>query len=142
MYPNMDIQATKLELIRLISNTRSELLLDRLRHLLVGKPQMQGAEDASVLSEDETALLLKINEGLPASVQKRYHQLMQHSLDRNLGEEAHDELMRLIPQVEAYQAERLSHMIQLAALWNCSVDDLMERLQITPPPLMEPKCDE
>lgn len=133
----MDIQATKLELIKLISNTQSELLLDRLSHLL-SEESGSAYAGGSVLSASETQLLWKINAGLPEALQSRYHELLQKGVNHTLSEQEQEEWLQLIPQIETHQAERLSYMVQLAALWNCSVPELMEKLQIEIPPLLLP----
>lgn len=131
----MSIQRTKLELIKMIMNIQSEELLERLKLFL---QQTGGPTDkeAPVLTEAESRLLLKINEDLPEEVQIRYHELTTKSVEETLTEEEHQELLGLIPQVEAKSAERLKYLIELAALWKVSVDEVMDRLGITPPPVI------
>jgi len=71
--------------------------------------------------EQAAQLLLKINEGLPEETQARYNSLLKNSVQSTLSEEGRTELLQLIPKVEKQYTERLSYLIQLASLWNCSV---------------------
>lgn len=131
----MSIQATKLELIKIITDIQSEELLERLKLFLQETGEPTGKK-APVLTEAESRLLLKINEGLLEEVQLRYHELTTKSVEETLTEEEHQELLGLIPQVEAKSAERLKYLIELATLWKVSVDEVMARLGITPPPVI------
>ena len=87
-------------------------------------------------SEEVSALILKINEGLPENVQLRYNELIQRSVEGNLSKAEHLELTELIPKIEAKNVERLSYLVELAALWKCSIDEVMERLHIQTPPII------
>jgi len=94
------------------------------------------AKNIKVLSEEESTLLLKINEGLPADIQNRYHDLSIKNVQETLTEAEHQELLKLIPQVEAKNIERLKYLIALAQLWKMSVDDVMKKLEIQTPPVI------
>ncbi|MCB0556977.1 MAG: hypothetical protein KDD02_25745 [Phaeodactylibacter sp.] len=91
---------------------------------------------APSFSREETELFLKINEGLPEEVQLRYNELLEKLADESITEEEHQELIQLIPQVEANNVERLKHLAQLARLWNTSLREVMERLGIKPPGIL------
>lgn len=94
------------------------------------------AKTIKALTEEESALLLKINEGLPADIQNRYHDLSIKNVKETLTEAEHQELLKLIPQVEAKNVERLKYLIALAQLWKMSVDDVMKKLEIQTPPVI------
>lgn len=85
------------------------------------------------LTEETSALLLKINEGLPHPIQERYNDLSLKTIQETLTEEEHQELLTLVPIVEAQTVKRLKYLVQLAQLWNMSVDEVMEKLEITYP---------
>ena len=133
----MNMQSTKLELIKLIADIQSEELLDRVRLFLKEvESEMKASDKPPALSKEETELLLKINEGLPEEVQLRYNELLVKQSEETITEAEHMELVQLIPRVEAKSAERMRYLIQLAQLWNTSVDEVMERLGIKPPPVI------
>jgi len=123
------MQSTKLELIRMIADIQSESLLERIRQFL---QEIKREEKAPALSREEAELLARINEGLPEEVQHRYNELLAKSADETLTESEHRELLQLNAKAEAQSAERLTYLLQLAALWDTSVDKAMERLGIQP----------
>ena len=133
----MNMQSNKLELIKLIADIQSEEQLDRVRLFLKEvESEMKALDKPPALSKEETELLLKINEGLPEEVQLRYNELLIKQSEETMTEAEHKELVQLIPRVEAKSAERMKYLIQLAQLWNTSVDEVMERLGIKPPPVI------
>ena len=133
----MNMQSTKLELIRIISDIQNEELLERVRAFIKEvEGEIEASEKAPSLSKEETELLLKINEGLPEEVQLRYNELLAKLAGETITDAEHRELMELMPQVEAKSVERLKYLAQLAQLWNTSVDEVMGRLGIKPPPVI------
>ncbi len=126
----MNVQAVKLELIKRIADLQNEQLLTQLRDLLTNEVK---GKNAPALSPQESALLLKINEGLPLPVQEKYAALLAKSANGQMNEVEREELLTLIPLVEAKSAERLSHLVELAVLWNTTVDDVMAKLGISAP---------
>jgi hypothetical protein len=87
------------------------------------------------LSQDETQLLLKINQGLPPATQQRYHDLIVLRQSETLTESEYQELLALTEVVEAQQAQRLQDLAQLAQLRQTSLSALLEQLGIEPSPL-------
>jgi hypothetical protein len=90
---------------------------------------------APSLSKREAELLQKINRGLPAKVQKRHNELAARLRSEIIEPDEHQELLKLIDRVETVAAERLKHLIELAALRNISLETLMKQLGIQPPPV-------
>ena len=130
----MNIQARKLELIKTIADIQNESLLERLQNYLRMVSFYQGSDKGEyTLYQRETELLTKINEGLPEPQQIRYTELMQKSLQKQLSETEHKELLSLISLMENQHVERLRHLVELATLWHCSVDEVMEKLGIQAP---------
>ena len=133
----MNMQSTKLELIKLIADIQSEELLERIRLFLSEvENEVKASDQPPALSKEETELLLKINEGLPEEVQLRYNELLIRQAEERINETEHKELMELVPRIEAKSAERMKYLLQLAKLWGTSVDQVMERLGIKPPPVI------
>jgi hypothetical protein len=120
----MNIQSTKLELIRMIADIQNEHFFAQAENT---------STQVLTLSQAETHLLMKINEGLSEKTQLRYNELLEKSVAENLTEKELEELQQLIPLVEAKSAERLTHLVKLADLWHTSLPDVMQRLDINPP---------
>lgn len=130
----MDMQATKLELIRIITDIQSEQLLELLKQFLKEvDTEGQSGEGVHALSKEETRLFSAINEGLPDSHHYRFMELQAKQKESALSEKEQEELMSLVDQAEALEGKRLESMIALAGLWNISLEDLRERLGIKAP---------
>lgn len=95
---------------------------------------LKAKEHPSVLPEKETALLLKINQGLPAATQQRLNELIEKRQSRTITPDELEELIRLTDQVELFDAERLRHLIELADLRGVTLDELIKKLGIKPVP--------
>ena len=52
------------------------------------------------LSQEETALVLKINSGLPAEVHQRYRELISKRREERLTQDEYDELLRLTDEAD------------------------------------------
>lgn len=131
------MQSDKLELIKLIADIQSEELLEKAKQFLKElESEMKTLNKPPALSKKETELLLKINEGLPEDIQLRYNELLAKLSEETATEAEHQELLQLLPQVEAKSVERLKYLVQLAQLWNTTVDEVMDRLGIKPPPVI------
>jgi len=82
------------------------------------------------LPKHETALLQKINQGLPIEARKRYEELNDKLHEETITPEEHQELLRLVDRIELADAERLRHLIELARIRDLAVDTLMSQLDI------------
>ena len=130
----MNIQATKLELIRMITDIQSEQLLENLKQFLKeAEIEDKEGEGAHALSREETQLLTAINEDLPDNVHLRFMGLQAKQKESALSEKEHQELMGLVDKIEALEGKRLERMIALARLWDISLEELRERLGIKAP---------
>jgi uncharacterized coiled-coil DUF342 family protein len=94
---------------------------------------LQAQQRAASLSETETDLLQQINQGLPSDVRTRYDELNTKLHEETLTPAEHEELLKLIDQIEQADVERLRHLIALAQLRQVSVDTLMDQLGIRRP---------
>ena len=88
---------------------------------------------APSLSERETILLQKINNGTPGPVRQQYHLLDAKRRNETLTEAEHNQLLLLIEQIERSDAERLASLIELAQLRGITVDALMHQHGIRAP---------
>jgi len=88
--------------------------------------------DTPRLPQDEAELLLKINEDLPPAVQQRLDELISKRQTQSLTPAEHQELIHLTEQSEKVDADRMQHLLGLAALRNVSLDEVMRQLGIHP----------
>lgn len=88
---------------------------------------------APSVTQEEAALLLQINNPLPADVQRRFDELIVKRDAETLDNEEYAELLRLTQQVEAFNVARLEALAKLAALRGVTLPELMRRLDIRPP---------
>ncbi|HWE61003.1 MAG TPA: STAS/SEC14 domain-containing protein [Chloroflexota bacterium] len=86
------------------------------------------------LSEQETALLLQINQGLDATIQRRFEELMAKRHDERISPAELDELVGITDLVEQLDAQRLAALTALAGLRHMSLASLMTALGIQLPP--------
>jgi hypothetical protein len=82
---------------------------------------------------DEAALLLRINQGVPAPVRCRYDELVGKRREETLSTDEHRELLELTDQFEQLEADRVVALTELARLRQTTVPDLMRSLGIHPP---------
>jgi hypothetical protein len=85
------------------------------------------------LPKNEAELLQKINRGMSPEVYKRYEELNAKLHEDTIIPNEHQELLRLIDQIELADVERMRHLITLAQLRQISVDTLMDQLGIRRP---------
>ena len=83
---------------------------------------------------DEAALLSEIGAGLPPVTWGRYHALIRRRQDEVLTPDEQVELIRLSDEVEAWNARRLSLLIELARLRGTSLPAVMDQLGLSAPP--------
>ena len=94
---------------------------------------LRARRQAPSLPKRESELLMRINQHLPAEVQARFDELVIKRQEETLTHDEHEELMRLIEQVEASDVERLKALAELAQFRGISIDELMNQLGIRPP---------
>jgi hypothetical protein len=94
---------------------------------------LQAQRKAPHLSAKESGLLIKINKGLPAEVRARLDRLVAKRKAQKLTSKEHQELLRLIDQLEEAEATRAEALAQLARLRGVSMTTLMHDLGIRPP---------
>lgn len=113
----------------------AQLKTPELEGILAKASDILAQRKAPRLSTQESELLLKINQGLPQEIQRRYDELSEKMSSCTISLTEHEELLELVNQIELKDAERLEHLILLAQLRSISLSDLMEQLELTPPPV-------
>ncbi|MEM8523380.1 MAG: hypothetical protein AAGG68_01995 [Bacteroidota bacterium] len=82
-------------------------------------------------------LVQKIKHGGPS---KEFHaklmQLFTKSVKEKISEEERAELSAMVPTAEKWSVERLEYLMELSQLWEISVDEVMKKLDIQPPPVI------
>ena len=86
------------------------------------------------LSERESELLTKINQGLPSELQERLNELIQKRRAETISAKELRELKKLTDEVERLDAGRLELLIELAAMRNVSLRKLIKQLGLKPVP--------
>ncbi len=84
------------------------------------------------LTEKESALLLRINRGLPPEQSQRIEELIDKMEFESITDEEHVELMKLTDILEADRAERLEAVIELAKHRKQPIDQVMKQLGMDP----------
>ncbi|MDZ7359592.1 MAG: STAS/SEC14 domain-containing protein [candidate division KSB1 bacterium] len=82
------------------------------------------------LSENESALLLKINRGVPKALQKRYNALIAKRQTETLSKKEYNELLHMTSRIERLDVERMKYLVALARLRKKSLTTLMRELGI------------
>ena len=112
--------------VQQLSLPELEVFLDKARLL-------RAQRVAPVLSHSESALLNKINAGIPATILDPFRELKEKQESEMLTEAEHAEYMYLVNAIEAHNVERLSWLIELAQLRQQTVTDLMHDLGLPLP---------
>lgn len=81
----------------------------------------------------EAELLQKINLGIEENTWVKYYKLIEKRDNYTLSEMEQIELIKISNEIEEANAERLTHLIELANLRNVDLDDLMETLGLKVP---------
>ncbi len=84
------------------------------------------------LSQKESELLQKINQGIPESLWRPYKELVARRDAGEITPEEYEELIYLSDQIEELHAERIGYLVELAQLQQVSLTDLMDDLGIHP----------
>jgi hypothetical protein len=84
------------------------------------------------MPERESQLLMRINKAIPATLQKRYEDLLAKNRAESITPIEHEELLKVIDKVEIKNAERLENLIELSRIRNISLDLLMRQLHLYP----------
>ena len=95
---------------------------------------LKARQETPGLSERQTELLLKVNQGLPPNMQQRLNELIAKRRSYTITQDELQELIQLTDRVELFDAERLKHLIELAHLRGVTLDELTTKLGLKPVP--------
>jgi len=95
---------------------------------------LKARQETPSLSEREAELLMKINQGLPATMQERLNELIDKRRAEIISAKELRELKKLTGQVEKFDVERLKLLTELAALRNVPLRKLIKQLGLKPVP--------
>ena len=110
-----------------------QLNAEELAELAQHAARLGARRRAPSLSQAETDLLLKINQGIvPPETHRRCAELTKKQRARGLSDQEQAELMALVDEIELLNARRLGYLVELANIRQVSLDDLMASLQIKP----------
>jgi hypothetical protein len=91
---------------------------------------LQAQRNASRLSQQESELLLKINQIIPSDIENHYNDLIAKRDSVTLTDNEHQELLCLTEKIELQAAERVKCLVELANLRGISLNTLMDNLGI------------
>jgi hypothetical protein len=93
---------------------------------------IKARQKTSTLSERESELLIKINQGLEPADARRMKELIAKRQSYTITEDELQELIRLTDESERLNVERIKHLLELARLRGVTLDEVMEQLGIKP----------
>jgi hypothetical protein len=88
------------------------------------------SEALPALSERESELLIKINQGLSPADAKRMKELIAKPQSYTITESEPQELIRLTDEYERLNVERIKHLHEFAHLQGVTLDEAMKQLGI------------
>jgi len=96
---------------------------------------MRKKQAKSILSPEQTALVQRINRGLPAELQARSERLVNKRKRSRLTAVERNELLQITNIAESLDADRAAALAELAKLRGVPIRVLMEEMGIKPPPI-------
>ena len=111
------------------ANTLNEPDLDRVLHQIA---TLRARRKSPLLPEEESKLLLKINQPVPSVLRSNYQVLREKREAETLTDDEYDRLIQLSEQIESIGTQRLEALATLAQLRQISLVELMKTLGIEP----------
>ena len=93
---------------------------------------LKARQESPGLSERETELLMKINQGLSLETAQRRKKLIAKREAETITKKELQELIHITTEVERLNVERIKNLIELASLRNVTLDELMDQLGLRP----------
>lgn len=126
---HVQAKLSKDDLLRAIGQLDKLDLDDLVHQMLV----LRAKRLAPSLSQKESALLQKINQGIPDEVQKHYDDLISKRKAEKLTSDEYAELLRLTNIVEDVEKQRIQYLVELAKLRRTTLNQVMDQLGIKTP---------
>jgi hypothetical protein len=120
------IEVSPLNLLQAIQQL-SQPELDKFIETLL---QFKAQKIAPNLSQQESEILLKINQDLPLELQHQYQILIEKRHQETLTESEYEQLLELTEQVEKNQAQRMEYLTQLAQIRQVSLTTLITQMEV------------
>jgi hypothetical protein len=120
---------SKMPLAELLDSLK-QLGDDELGEVVATAVRLRASQRGRVLPEHEATLLQQINKTLTQAEQERLNGLIEKRQDETLTGAELAELMMLTDLVEEIQVERLSALIELAAVRGLSLEALKKSLNL------------
>ena len=95
---------------------------------------LKARQETPNLSERESELVMKINQGLPPGMQERLNELIAKRRAETIKAKELRELKKLTDQTELFDAERLKLLIELSHLRDVPLHKLIKQLGLKPVP--------
>jgi hypothetical protein len=108
----------------------SHLSLPELEQVFDHVLALQAERKAAHLSAAESALLARLNQGLPAALRERIACLRDKREDETITDAEYEELTRLTNRAEELHADRMAALVELAKCHGVSLAALMDQLRI------------
>jgi hypothetical protein len=108
----------------------SHLSLAELEQVFEHVLALQAQRKAAHLAAAESALLGRVNQGLPAALRERMACLRAKREEESLTEAEYEELTRLTDRAEELHADRIAALVELAKCCGVSLAALLEQLGI------------
>ena len=124
----IQVQASREELLQAIQQLDKTEFAGLVTEIL----SLRAQRAAPILSADETALLQRVNQHLTDADQRRRAQLLENLAAETLTAEEHTELIRLNDEAERLNAQRLEALVQMAALRQVSLRQVMQDSGLEP----------
>jgi iron-sulfur cluster repair protein YtfE (RIC family) len=125
----METSSGQLSTAQIISAV-SRLSLPELEHVFDHVLALQAERKAAHLSAAESALLPRINQGLPAALRERIAILRAKREEESITDTEYEELTRLTDRAEELHADRMAALVELAKFRGVSLAVLMDQLGI------------
>lgn len=93
---------------------------------------LKARQETPALTERESELLTQINRGLIPARGVRMNKLIAKRKSRTISSAEVRELISITDEAERLNVERVKHLIELAALRNVTLDELINQLGIRP----------
>jgi hypothetical protein len=123
----METPARQLSTEQIISAV-SHLSLPELEQVFTYVLALQAERKAAHLSAAESALLSRINQGLPSALRERIVCLRAKREDESITDAEYEELTRLTDRAEELHADRMASLVELATYRGVSLAVLMDQL--------------
>lgn len=114
-------------------NVVEQLDTSELETLIAKVITLRAKRKKSYCSEQESELLLKINQKLPANSQQRFNDLLSKRQAEQLSPAEQHELINLSEQIEQANVERITLIQELAKLRGVTLEVMMQSLGIKTP---------